>query len=315
MFRKFLILLLLTAFFAKAESFENAPEWFLKPHENDVAAVYGSGASPSKDEAINIALTNALSQIRTTVSSSIRAESNVTNGQISEELQTKVTNEVEKFSLSGYETTKLEYIKKTKTFYAEVKINKIKIFHEKIAEYNALHEELSEIFKIAMEGSLIARLNSAKQLSIKAENLKKDALILYALNKTFPLEKELSKINKFQNYKNQILGQIGFKVEGKGEVANALNSAITSQKLRTNGQNIITIEFIKGETATGKIFDNTFFSKTQITIKLKDKTGELSEVKTFNYGSTSTISEAQAYKESLKDLTFQFSQILTEIIE
>jgi hypothetical protein len=114
---------------------EGMPSWYIAPDKTNNFDVYGTGASLSKDESTNIALTNAIGKVRTNVSSFVRNQASIVNGVIAEEMQTKITNEVEKFSLSGYENTKLEYDKKTKIFYSEVKISKTKIYNEKLAEY------------------------------------------------------------------------------------------------------------------------------------------------------------------------------------
>lgn len=294
------------------------PEWFLEPDKTTVFEVYGVGASTSRDDAINIALTNAVGKIRTNVSSIVKTEAQIIGGKTSEEMQTRVINEVEKFALSGYENTKLEMDKKTKIYYAEVKINKVKIYTQKLTEYENKMDEIQNSFEIAKTGSLFNRLNLAKKLSLQSENLVKDASILYALNNIFPYKAELGKISKYKNCREELLTSINFKTSKMADKneEKAVNAALTKKKLRVNshGRDFITVDFIKsGETSKGKVY-GLFFAKTNGIISLKNDLGEVLKERQITYGATSTISEAEAYKESLKDLTNKFSDILDEIL-
>jgi hypothetical protein len=294
------------------------PEWFLSPDKTTPFEVFGTGASVSKDESINIALTNAIGKIRTNVSSVVKTQATIVNNKTSEEMQTRIINEVEKFALSGYENTKLEYNPKTKFFYAEVKINKLKIYNQKLIEYENEIAEIETSLKNSNSSTVFQKLDFAKKLSRKAENLKKDAGILYALNNNFGYNQNLNKLTTFESYKANLLSSISFQVKNISEesIVKAINSALTNKKLRvgSGGKNLITINVLKmGETSQGKVY-GLFFAKTRLAVSLKNANGETILEKTITYGATSTISEGEAYKESGKDLTVKFTELLDEIL-
>jgi hypothetical protein len=313
---KYLIVLMLLIVASCKSQFEETsgiPYWFLEADAPSGIEISGTGTGLSKEDATSNALINASSKIRVIVNGIIRSETQVINGNTAEQLQVVTGNEVERLSLSGYQTTHIAFDKKTKLFYVQIKINKLKIYLEKNREYEDALLELEEMMKSAEEGNLIKKLSMAKQISQKAEALKKDVLVLSLLNSDFSINTQFIKLNKYISYNQTLINSVGIKLEGGGEVAFAINSALSNLKLKQKGENTIIISFKKEETKFGELY-GSFFAKTKLDIEMRDKSGNLLKSQTINYGGTSVISVDEAYKNSLKSLTNDFINSLNDIL-
>lgn len=313
--RYFFILLFVFSCASTAQKKEEIPAWFyeVKPHNGNL--IYGTGASAIKEDAVNNALSNALSVIKTNISSTFTSDSQIVNGKLSESMRAQAVSEVEKFSLSGYSVLRTDYVKQSKMYYVEVAIDKFKIYNEKLDEYNAKMESLRNNYEsVEKSSTILMRLDFAKNLNRKAESLKKDASLLRALNSSFNYTQAIAELNKFESYKFRLLNEIGFVVEGgERDVNNALNTAITSKKLRTSGASKINITYKLGESTAGKVY-NSYFVKSNIVIFITDATGELSKSSNITFNGNSVINPEEAQKASLQDLTKKFEGLLNDII-
>jgi hypothetical protein len=309
------LLILIITFINISNAF-GMPDWYLQAPDNaSQDVIYGNGSAPTKEEAVNVALNDALSKIRTTVGSVIKNESVSTNNKISDEISIRITNEVEKFSLSGYETSKMDYVRKEKLFYAQVKVDKLKIYREKFVEYEAEAEVISGLFKSAQNSdNLFDKLQFASKLEKKAENAKKNIYILYALRNTFPFQEELRKNNEYLALKSNILNETGFQVEGNDQIAKALKEVISELKLKSHGKNLVKISFsIPEKPITGMVY-GSYYSKTMVHIEMKEADKSFFSVN-LNTGGTSTINTEEAYIQSLQDLKRQFKDKISTIIK
>jgi hypothetical protein len=307
---------------SKSKEFEatnGIPEWYLIENTN-ASEIYGSGSGQNKEDAVNTALISASGKVQTTISGVIRTETQIVNSNTSEQMQIFTQNEVQKLALSGYEITHVAFDNKQKIFYAEVKIEKPKLYNKKLTEFNAQTEELSTTFQQAKAGSIAEKLTFIKQFALAESTLKKEIILLYALNSNFPLKHEMAKITEYQAYKKNLLKNISFKIEGAETLKfeEQIKKAVRSKGFALNtgqstGQNIILIKLYKEESKeSGKIYD-MFFSKNTVTIEMTDERRPISS-KIIIFTGKSRIDSEHAYKESLNDLTTQISLFIEEIL-
>ena len=294
------------------------PVWFYEVKPTSGSLIYGTGSSSLKEDAINNALSSALAVIKTNVRSTIQTDAQIVNGKLSESMSVQVASEVERFSLSGYEVKKLEYVRPSKTYYAEVVIDKDKIYKEKLEEYNLKLAEIKEAYSQSKgQQGIMGKLHFAKPLNEKVTWLKQEAGVLRALNSAFNYTKAIEELNFFANYRAELIKtiRVGFQAVKAGEgITSVMEASIRKKKIgiNKNTSNIAIVQDVE-PTSYGKIY-GVFFAKTNIVIEIKDDTNQFSHVARFMFGGTSAISEKEAYKESLKDLSKQFDKILEDIL-
>jgi hypothetical protein len=318
----FLVALLLVFSCRTAEVTEvsSPPNWFLEAKSNAVE-IHATGSGGSKEDAIQMALLNAISQIKTSVSASVRTEAQMINGKLEEQMQVRALNEVERFSFSGYEITNTAFNKKNNLFYAEIKLNKLKIYNQKLTEYEAKKEEIEEIIENAKRSKNPAiSIKNAKEAKAKAQDLRKDTIILNALSSTFNLREELKTLSKYENYYQELTSKMSFSVV---HFPSENFKLITEKVLREAGLKVgrageitssIHLDFT---TSTNKVYD-VFFAQTNANLTIIF-TGEATQEgnrldKSFTFKGSSRRSEEEAHKASLTDFETQLKQIIQEIL-
>jgi hypothetical protein len=318
----FLVALLLVFSCNKSEAPEvsSPPNWFLEAKSNNIE-IYATGSGGSKEDAIQMALLNAISQIKTSVSASVRTEAQMINGRIEEQMQVKALNEVERFSFNGYEITNTAFNKKNNLFYAEIKLNKLKIYNQKLTEYEAKKEEIEEIIENAKKSKNPSiSIKNAKEAKSKAQDLRKDTIILNALSSTFNLREELKKISNYENHYQELISKMSFSV---AHFPSENFKLITEKVLREKNLKVDRKAEIKASihldftTSTNKVYD-VFFAQTNTNFTIiftHEATQEGNRLdKSFTFKGSSRRSEEEAHKASLTDFETQLKQVIEEIL-
>jgi hypothetical protein len=311
--KKLFLLTLLALFSCIKSGFEEVnspPSWFLEVKGSNVE-VYATGSGASKEDAVQMALLNATSQIKTSISASIRTESQMMNGKFEEQMKVRALNEVERFSFSGYEITNTAFDKKSQLFYAEVKLNKLKIYNQKLIEYESKKEEIEEILRQEKNNTLSVKIENAKIVKQKSLGFKNDILILNALNGAFDFKSEFKRASYYETYYQNLISSFSFKVvEAPSEVYGIVES-ILKEKSRNSKGTVVNF-YLNFNTSFGKIYD-MFSSKTTVKLEVIIADEKFVE-KTFTFRATSSVSEAEAYKASFKDFETQFKAVIEEVL-
>jgi hypothetical protein len=306
--KKFLLVAIVLISCAKngnVKEVSEIPAWFLEASVG-TSQIYATGTGANKEEAVNSALSNAISQIKTSVSSSVRTESQITGNKLEESMQVRVSAEVERFSLGGYDITNIAFHKPSKVFYVQVVIDKFKIYNEKLAEYETKKSEIENLLEGAKGQNLVGQIEGAKKVFEASRGLRGDALILYALNKNFNLRSELGLISSFENHYKKLISKLSIEVEAPAGLKTIAENIVKNQGFRL-GKGEISIK-ITTESTKGKVYD-LFFARTLTNFEIF-ASGEKLKGKVFTFRATSSIGEEEAYKNSLSDFKEQFENTL-----
>lgn len=312
---KILTLFLLFVNLFSLKVLAQAPNWFLGESEES-GFIYGTASSRSKEDAINMALLNASAKIRTEVGGVIKTQSKLVQDKAIDEVSSAIIMRLEKISISDYKIENLEYDKKQQLYYVQIKINKSKLFNERLIEYDAKKETVLSANKKLKGLNLKEKIENAKIILKETESMKREIYILYSLNNAFLFDNEYSLIKDLSNYSKATLSAIKFKIIGSDKnIVSVLKAAIVNAHLKIEqniDRNTMLVSFTINQAVKDTVYEK-FISKTVIKLDFKDASGNLIKSELLNFNGSSGLSKDDAYMESLKDLENKFTNLVKNL--
>jgi hypothetical protein len=153
--------------------FSSYPDWYITPPNNSNTFLYGSGEGFDPEEARMAALSNVGSRLRTSVASSSASSTDVDNLGRSDSFATRIKANSAKITFTNYEIEKSQYVGKSNSYIALVKVDISKLVGEysdqirkKISAINTLiNQKNSGVFKEKLS------LEKAYKLALEAEEM------------------------------------------------------------------------------------------------------------------------------------------------
>jgi hypothetical protein len=160
------------------------PSWFLVAPANTTQTLYGVGEGKKREDAINAALNNLITQLSVTIESTYESEVKASNHSYSKESKQNIKSEVAKIRLSSHKVEKFEKIKYNQSV-AMVSVQRTEL-------YNSLKKELDSALEL--QQSIVSGIDkeSALQQYIKykkvveaLDSIESKLIIVSILNPTF----------------------------------------------------------------------------------------------------------------------------------
>jgi hypothetical protein len=298
------------------------PDWFLQTDISSNNIIYGSSSSPIKEDAIKNALSDAISKIKVVISSSTKSQSQLLNSITTDQIQTVTNTQIEDFSVSGYQVSNIFFDSKNKIFYVQVKIEKLKIFNEKLIYYNEEKSKLESNIKNIQNPAtpLNEKLGIASTDLDKIKNLQGEMMILYSLNSSFNIQNEMKYLEKLKQIIQQFNRTIKFTFTSRDfiDLNNFAQIELGKAKFRIianskKDNTTVEISFLNYNTNKDKIYGK-FIINSSVLIQFKNR-GNVIFAKNLNFTGSSYVDYEGAQKQSLQNFSTQFSNTLKDLFK
>jgi hypothetical protein len=280
------------------------PSWYLESVKNDSLYLYGLGEGSSLQKATNVALNDAASKLRVSISSTTETSMSADRESYSSSLKQNINAIVKDVTFNNYEVVKSE--ESVGSFYVKIKIDRNIFVEEKTAELKALIKDCEnrylELTKIPNVLERRGEFKKVTEIATKIENL---SLLIFSLTKDgeFDIKDVLTKIKQYKAEYDSFLTKITFVVDD-GAIGDVITQGLNDAGLRvtrklTNALNSVSLT-ITNNTVNDQIYGR-FFAKNNTFISVSSG-GKLVGSKNITFSGGSSVSQQEAFKESLHSL-------------
>ena len=280
------------------------PSWYLEPVKNDAFALYGVGEGSSLQKATNAALNDAASRLRVSVSSTTESKTSADAEVYTSSLKQNISAIVKDVSFNNYDTIKSE--EAAGSFYIKIKIDRAVFTQEKTDELKSIMEDCQNRYKnLNQIANALERRTEFKKIiesSAKAEHL---ALLIFSLSKgdDFNIKEVFDKSKQYKAEYDSFLTKITFVVED-GPIGDVITQGLNDAGLKVSRRLVTALSSVSititNNTVGDKIYGR-YFAKNNTFISVSSG-GKLVGSKNITFSGGSSVSQEEAFKESLHNL-------------
>ncbi|MDY0233672.1 MAG: LPP20 family lipoprotein [Sulfurimonas sp.] len=216
---------------------EPLPAWINAPLPSDSAEfMYGMAIAQDRDAAIKAALSDMVSKLGTTIESSYESNEEVRGGFVNSSVKNQIKSGVSKISINNYEVIKSHRVS-YREFAVMVQSDKTKFIKGLKQSLEMQKKEISQKYDLLKSLDALSRYNAKKELSLRANELLSNILIISELDKNFDKKKNLDFIEVKQKEFLQEAKSLKFFVSGDAKSLKFID--IIKNYLAQNGFNVV----------------------------------------------------------------------------
>ncbi|SMF35668.1 LPP20 lipoprotein [Alteromonadaceae bacterium Bs31] len=158
------------------------PDWFESRVPDTAEHMYGVGEGKSLSAATQSALEEVAGRLVTKIESDLETVISAKNNQVETSIDSKVRSEIGNTLISGYEVDASK--KSGKSYYARVKVDKIKLLESNQTALNTSLNQLDEFLGKAQQTSVLQIFKKRRMLARNLDDASQKVMIVQALTDT-----------------------------------------------------------------------------------------------------------------------------------
>jgi len=190
------------------------PAWVDAPLPQDTKLyMYGMGIEETRELAIKAALSDMVAKLGTTIESTFESNQIVQGSYSNLVVKNQIKSDVAKIKVNNYtviESTKISY----REFAVMLKSDKHKFVQGLKQNLNMSEKSIDEKYEAVKSSDTLLRYNTKKELSLQANRLVSDILIISELDNSFDVKKHLAYVDTKRQQYLQESKNLNFFVSG-----------------------------------------------------------------------------------------------------
>jgi len=212
------------------------PAWINAPLPSDNSEfMYGMAIANDRESAIKAALSDMVAKLGTTIESSYESNEEVRGGFVNYNVKNHIKSDVAKININNYEVIKSHKVS-YREFAVMLKSDKAKFLKGLKQSLETQKRAITQKNNSLKDLDALSRYNAKKELTLKANNLLSNVLIISELDKNFDKKKSLDFIEKQQQEFVKEAKSLKFSVSGDAKSSKFIKSI--KNYLAQNGFNV-----------------------------------------------------------------------------
>lgn len=199
------------------------PSWVTNPQNDTQQYMYGVAINRDRDTAVKDALVNMVSKLGVSIQSTYESNQEVSKYYDKSVSTNKIKSDVAKIKVNNYEIVQSQRLS-YKEFAVMIQTDKKKFYEGLVEELDAHKKSIEQRLNFLKDDDTLKRYNVKKKLSLEAEGLKSNILILSALDKSFDKNSYLDFVSQIEKEFMDEQKELSFYVEGDAKSAGFVNS-------------------------------------------------------------------------------------------
>ena len=215
---------------------KSLPTWINAPLPSDNSEfMYGMAIASDRESAIKAALSDMVAKLGTTIESSYESNEEVRGGFVNHNVKNHIKSDVSKITINNYEVIKSHKVS-YREFAVMLKSDKVKFLNGLNQSLETEKRAITQKNNSLKDLDALSRYNAKKELTIEANDLRSNVLIISELDKNFNKKKNLDFIEKQQQEFIKEAKSLKFSVSGDAKSSKFIRTI--ENYLSQNGFNV-----------------------------------------------------------------------------